>query len=100
MNILAFHSDKYPNPHRTTVDSVRVGSDRPLRIEPYALSPPGWWCCIDTATGRSFGGRYTPRECAFIVSRFRDWRGPITPRDFGAVAEDAIRLTRMMEVAA
>ena len=69
--------------------------DCPLRVEPYPLSPGPWYAVIDTATGRSFGGRYSPAEVDFIAASFKDWIGPIEPRDFGAVAARAIEVCRL-----
>jgi hypothetical protein len=77
--------------------TLRKGNtpDCPLRIVAYALTPGPWYAVIDTATGRSFGGRYSAREVDYITARFRSWVGPIEPRDFGAVAARAIEVCRV-----
>jgi hypothetical protein len=68
--------------------------DSPLRIEPYKLSKGPWYCCIDTFTGKSFGGRYTAAEVDIICKAFRSYQGQISPQHFGAVAEMAVNSVR------
>lgn len=78
------------NLHRDTGDSGQP--DTPLQIKAYRLTAGPWWACVDTFTGRSFGGRYSAREVDYIAAEFRDWPPkPIPPGVFGHVAEAAIR---------
>jgi hypothetical protein len=67
----------------------KLNAECPIAVH-YELSAGGWYG-FRNASGRRYGGRFSAREARFILERFRGWRGPISPSEFGAVAARAIQ---------